>query len=237
MNGFPSFCGSSGSKKLRMKRIPKAQVLSFPLERLSGDQSYQLASWGARILFQAGGAISFWGRVIYLLTPGASPERQPTCAKYSSEILPAHSMHRSRGRQGLATSAHLIIMRLIRVWFSGKFFPGGLHSQSLPSIWKADEGWFNPVVKPAGVNWLDTRWPSPRPPQAWDVMKGAFPSLTPYMIRQHIQAIQTHWASKFSVPITTHLVVLFSTSHSQFNCLQSSDTDGHLMKINRDIVL
>lgn len=61
-----------------------------------------------------------------------------TCAKYSSEILPAHSMHRSRGRHGLATSAHLIIMRLIRIWFSGKFFPIGLHSQSLPSIWKTD---------------------------------------------------------------------------------------------------
>ena len=59
MNRFPSFCGSSGSKKLRMERIPKAQVLSFPLERLSGDQSYQLVSWGARILFQAGGSHFF----------------------------------------------------------------------------------------------------------------------------------------------------------------------------------
>lgn len=69
---------------------------------------------------------------------GASLERQHTCAKYSSEILPAHSIHRSRGRHGLATSAHLIIMRLIRSWFSGKFFPIGLQSQSPPSTCKTD---------------------------------------------------------------------------------------------------
>lgn len=109
-----------------------------------------------------GWAIPFPGGVIYLLTMtgghsqkrgGASLERQHTCAKYSSEILPAHSMHRSRGRHGLATSAHLIIMRLIRIWFSGKFFPIGLHSQSLPSIWKAEchirvssRCWWSPQV-------------------------------------------------------------------------------------------
>ena len=42
-----------------------------------------------------------------------------TCKKYSSDILLAHSMHRSRGRQGLATSAHFISMRLMKVRFSG----------------------------------------------------------------------------------------------------------------------
>lgn len=93
---------------------------------------------------------------------GASLERQCTCAKYSSEILPAHSMHRSRGRHGLATSAHFIIIRLIRIWFSGKFFPVGLHSQSLPSIWKTDG---HISVKILWPQWPDIRWSATRPIQ------------------------------------------------------------------------
>lgn len=84
MNGFPSFCGSSGPKKLRMKRIPKAQFLSFPLERLlSSDQSYQLVSWGARILFQAGGS-HFFLRKSHLL---AHSWRFPREAAHLRKVL------------------------------------------------------------------------------------------------------------------------------------------------------
>ena len=42
-----------------------------------------------------------------------------TCAKYSSEMRPAHSMHCSMGLHGLEMSAHFINMRLIRIRFSG----------------------------------------------------------------------------------------------------------------------
>ena len=42
-----------------------------------------------------------------------------TCRKYSSDILLAHSMHIGSGRQGLATSAHLMSIRLMKVRFSG----------------------------------------------------------------------------------------------------------------------
>lgn len=42
-----------------------------------------------------------------------------TCEKYSSAILYAHSLHRYRGRAGLAISAHLINILLISVRFSG----------------------------------------------------------------------------------------------------------------------
>lgn len=51
--------------------------------------------------------------------PRAAPEASPTWQKYSSEMRAAHSMHCSRGRQGLDTSAHLISIRLIRARFSG----------------------------------------------------------------------------------------------------------------------
>lgn len=42
-----------------------------------------------------------------------------TCAKYSSEMRPAHSIHSSSGLQGLEMSAHFINMRLTRIRFSG----------------------------------------------------------------------------------------------------------------------
>lgn len=42
-----------------------------------------------------------------------------TCAKYSSEMRPAHSMQSSCGLQGLEMSAHLISIRLTRMRFSG----------------------------------------------------------------------------------------------------------------------
>lgn len=41
------------------------------------------------------------------------------CAKYSSEMRPAHSIHCSLGLHGLEMSAHFISMRLIRIRFSG----------------------------------------------------------------------------------------------------------------------
>ena len=44
-----------------------------------------------------------------------------TCAKYSSEIRPAHSMQSSSGLQGFATSAHLISILFISRRFSGEF--------------------------------------------------------------------------------------------------------------------
>lgn len=47
--------------------------------------------------------------------------RPLTCAKYSSEIRPAHSMQSSSGLQGFATSAHLINILLISSRFSGEF--------------------------------------------------------------------------------------------------------------------
>lgn len=42
-----------------------------------------------------------------------------TCAKYSSEMRPAHSIHCSMGLHGLEMSAHFINIRLIRIRFSG----------------------------------------------------------------------------------------------------------------------
>lgn len=42
-----------------------------------------------------------------------------TCAKYSSEIRPAHSIQSSWGRHGLEMSAHLISIRFTRMRFSG----------------------------------------------------------------------------------------------------------------------
>ncbi len=57
-----------------------------------------------------------------------------TWAKYSSEIRPAHSMQSSRGLQGLATSAHLISIRLINRRFSGELWILAWPSQSLPSL-------------------------------------------------------------------------------------------------------
>ena len=147
MKDFPVFVEIQDLKIWGWKDTSKGSVYPpSPRESLVSDQPHQLVSWGTRCLFQAGVTHCFPGRShLFTVTRvhsqkggGASLERQHTCAKYSSEILPAHSIHRSRGRHGLATSAHLIIMRLIRIWFSGKFFPIGLHSQSLPSIWKTD---------------------------------------------------------------------------------------------------
>lgn len=57
-----------------------------------------------------------------------------TWAKYSSEMRPAHSMQSSRGLQGLATSAHLISIRLINRRFSGELRILACPSQSLPSL-------------------------------------------------------------------------------------------------------
>lgn len=57
-----------------------------------------------------------------------------TWAKYSSEMRPAHSMQFSRGLQGLATSAHLISIRLINKRFSGELRILACPSQSLPSL-------------------------------------------------------------------------------------------------------
>lgn len=42
-----------------------------------------------------------------------------TCAKYSSEMRPAHSIQSSWGLHGLEISAHLISIRLTRIRFSG----------------------------------------------------------------------------------------------------------------------
>jgi len=59
-----------------------------------------------------------------------------TCAKYSSEIRPAHSMQSSSGLQGFATSAHLINILLISSRFSGEFLM--LASESLFTLCRRD---------------------------------------------------------------------------------------------------
>lgn len=50
---------------------------------------------------------------------GITMMQSVTCAKYSSEMRPAHSIHSSSGRQGLEMSAHLMSMRFTRIRFSG----------------------------------------------------------------------------------------------------------------------
>lgn len=149
MNDFPSFFESSGSNNLRMKRYFQRLFISLPPERLWLVTSHVSLLREPEVPSREESCTKWqWESLeCYATRPfqergKASPQWPYTCAKYSSEILPAHSMQRSRGRHGLATSAHLIIMRLIRIWFSGKFFPIGLHSQSLPSFWKTlpDEG-------------------------------------------------------------------------------------------------
>lgn len=64
--------------------------------------------------------------------------RPLTCAKYSSEIRPAHSMQSSSGLQGFATSAHLINILFISSRFSGEFLMLAWPSQSLFTLCRND---------------------------------------------------------------------------------------------------
>jgi len=59
----------------------------------------------------------------YSTTRGYLPEMF-TCLKYSSAIRLAHSMQYFRGRVGLDTSAHLIIILLINIILSGNDING-----------------------------------------------------------------------------------------------------------------
>lgn len=156
----------------------------------------------------------------------ALPREAAHLRKYSSEILPAHSMHRSRGGRGWLRPHTWSSC----VW-SGSGSQGSSSREAAPPVAAVNLESRQELVQCGEAHksqlsavccGLATSAP--------DVIEGRSQGLIPYIVCSAYSAIQTHRALRVQCSYPpSHLVVLFATVTSNLTS-QSSDTDRHLMK-------